>query len=140
MALDILFVDDDLITREVVSRHLRLRGHRVEIGVNGIDALARTGKTRFDVVISDFEMPEMGGLDLLIRLRQEQPLARVIVLTGHVEIRVVMSCLREGAFSFLAKPLGDCSELDRHVDQAGWLVDAWRSQLSRMQRLAREEL
>lgn len=135
MGLNILVVDDDLIIRQVVTRHLTLIGHVVDGAGNGIEALALIERKRFDIVVTDLQMPGMDGHELLVRLRQEQPLIRAIVMTSYVTMDAIMSCLREGAFSFVTKPLGDCAELDRCIDQAAWVLADWRQQLVKLQRL-----
>lgn len=135
MSLTILVVDDDLIIRQVVTRHLSLFGHTVDGAGNGIEALAAIDRKRYDIVVTDLQMPGMDGHELLMRLRQEQPLIRAVVMTSYVTLDAIMACLREGAFSFVTKPLGDCAELDRCIEQAAWVIADWRSQLVKLQRL-----
>lgn len=135
MTLTILVVDDDLIIRQVVTRHLSLLGHAVDGAGNGIEALAAIDRKRYDIVVTDLQMPGMDGHELLMRLRQEQPLIRAVVMTSYVTLDAIMACLREGAFSFVTKPLGDCAELDRCIEQAAWVIADWRSQLVKLQRL-----
>lgn len=131
----ILVVDDDPIIRQVVVRHLTLLGHDAAAVENGIEALAAIDRKRYDIVVTDLQMPDMDGHELLIRLRREQPLIRAIVMTSYVTLDAIMACLREGAFSFVTKPLGDCKELDRCIEQAAQVVSDWRSQLLKLQRL-----
>jgi CheY-like chemotaxis protein len=133
--MNILVVDDDMIIQQVVSRHVSLLGHQVTISANGLEALAAIERQRFDIVITDLQMPMMDGHELIIRLREAQPLIRTIVMTSYVTMEQVMECLREGAFSFVTKPLGDCSALDRAIEHAGWVVRDWREQLRNLQRL-----
>lgn len=135
MPLTILVVDDDLIIRQVVTRHLSLLGHAVDGAGNGIEALAAIDRKHYDIVVTDLQMPGMDGHELLMKLRQDQPLIRSIVMTSYVTLDAIMACLREGAFSFVTKPLGDCSELDRCIDQAAWVLNDWRQQLLKLQRL-----
>jgi two-component system, response regulator FlrC len=138
MTLSILVVDDDMIIRQVVTRHLSLLGYAVDAAINGIEALGAIDKKRYDIVVTDLQMPGMDGHELLIRLRQDQPLIRAIVMTSYVNMESIMSCLREGAFSFVTKPLGDCAELDRCIEHAAWVTADWREQLLKLQRLRKE--
>jgi two-component system response regulator FlrC len=135
MPLMILVVDDDLIIRQVVTRHLSLLGHAVDGAGNGIEALAAIDRKRYDIVVTDLQMPGMDGHELLMKLRQDQPLIRSVVMTSYVTLDAIMACLREGAFSFVTKPLGDCAELDRCIEQAAWVLNDWRQQLVKLQRL-----
>ena len=138
MTLSILVVDDDMIICQLLTRHLSLLGHVVDAASNGIEALSAIDKKRYDIVVTDLQMPGMDGHELLIRLRQDQPLIRAIVMTSYVNMESVMSCLREGAFSFVTKPLGNCSEMDRCIEQAAWVITNWREQLLKLQRLRQE--
>ena len=132
---NILVVDDDFIIRQVVTRHLALLGHQVDSAGNGAEALVAIEKNNYQIVVTDMQMPVMDGHELLVRLRDEQPLIRTIVMTSYVTIEAIMACLREGAFSFITKPLGDCAELDRCLEKAEWVVTDWRNQLLKLQRL-----
>jgi two-component system, response regulator FlrC len=138
MPLNILVVDDDLIIRQVVTRHLNLHGHLVDDAANGIEALAAIEHKRYDIVVTDLQMPGMDGHELLIRLRQQQPLIRSVVMTSYVSMEAIMACLREGAFSFVTKPLGDCAELDLCIDHAAWVIADWRKQLLKLNRLKQD--
>jgi DNA-binding NtrC family response regulator len=122
----------------VVSRHLANKGYFVNSAKDGAEALEAINKNSYQLVITDLQMPVMDGYKLLLCLRHEQPLIRTIVMTSHVTLEAIMSCLSNGAFSFVTKPLGDCSELDRCVEKAEWLIDNWRHQLLQLQRLKQE--
>ncbi len=128
----ILVVDDDPVIRALVTARLRGRGYAVAACANGLDALAHASATPVEVAVTDLEMPGLGGLELIARLRREQPLARIIVLSGTASLATGMACLREGAFTLVTKPLGDGSGLDRAVEQARWVVADWREQLRRL--------
>jgi two-component system, response regulator FlrC len=140
MTLSVLIVDDDVITRQVLTRHLAILGHVVDATSNGIEALGAIDKKCYDIVVTDLQMPGMDGHELLMRLRQEQPLIRTIVMTSYVTMEAIMSCLSEGAFSFVTKPLGNCAELDRCIEHAAWVIADWRQQMLKLQRLRQESL
>ena len=133
----VLAVDDDPIIRAVILGHFRKRGWPVDAVADGLEALAWATRQRLDIVVTDLEMPGLGGIELIRRLRQEQPLARVVVLSGMATLDSAMACLGEGAFTLVAKPLGDCAALDRAVDQAAWVLRDWRRQMRRLVGMAR---
>jgi CheY-like chemotaxis protein len=137
-ALRILVVDDDRMIRHVVAQRLLRDGHQVDQAGDGVEALARMGAAPFDIVITDLEMPDMDGHELLVRLREEQPLVRSIVMTGWATQATLTACLEEGAFTFVTKPLGDMTELMESVRQAGWVLAHWRKQLGALGRLERQ--
>jgi CheY-like chemotaxis protein len=131
----VLVIDDDPVVREVAVRRLRVRGHQVTAVGDGLAALAEAAGRRLEIVIVDLEMPGMGGLEVIRRLREEQPLARVVVMTSHVALDTVLACLKEGAMTFVGKPLGDCADLDAAVDHAAWVINHWKTQLARVARM-----
>jgi len=102
----VLIVDDDDIALELLENTLTEAGHEVEIAHNGIEAfeLARTGE--FRMVISDWEMPEMDGLELCRRIRGRHycGYTYVILLTSHNSKECVVRGLDAGADDFIAKP------------------------------------
>jgi putative two-component system response regulator len=105
--MNALIVDDDEISCEVVSNALRQLGHHVEIASNGRDALEilRTDTSR--LVITDWEMPEMSGIDLCRAIRQEDftGYIYIIMLTSRNGEHEAMQGMDAGADDFLRKPL-----------------------------------
>jgi two-component system, chemotaxis family, chemotaxis protein CheY len=79
----ILVVDDSVTMRQMVSLTLEKAGHTVHIADSGISALKLTDKERFDLVITDINMPGMGGLELIkeLRMRQAMRTKPILVLT-----------------------------------------------------------
>ena len=78
----ILLVDDNsmgLMARKTVLQEL---GHRVITSQNGHDALEVCGKQRFDLLITDYKMPKMNGVELIRELRKLQPQISVILISG----------------------------------------------------------
>lgn len=61
----ILLVDDDPTLRRLLQAYLETRGHAVETAENGRDALAKLGRTGYDAVVTDYNMPEVNGLAVL---------------------------------------------------------------------------
>jgi CheY-like chemotaxis protein len=135
MTVRLLIVDDEAVIRVLLQRHFVANGYMVETAANGIEALQRLADAKYDIVISDLLMPEMDGHELLGRIRDEYPLVRVIVMTGAVSIDNMLACLREGAFTFVTKPLTDLAPLSDAVHVAAWIVQGWLEQLTLLQRM-----
>ena len=125
MKTQLLIVDDELEIQELLSRRFRYAGHEVQTASNGVEALQRLAQTRTDVVISDIQMPGMDGVELLRRIRQDFPMTRVIMITGHVNQGSILSCMRLGAETCVFKPLEDLQELDAAVAQAVRTIRRW---------------
>lgn len=100
----LLLVDDDRELVESLTLALERRGVTVTTALDGTTALARVEASQFDVAVVDVRMPDMDGLNLLNRLRKNDPLLEVIVLTGHPAVDDARRGLKQGAFDYLTKP------------------------------------
>jgi DNA-binding NtrC family response regulator len=101
----ILIVDDDADIRAALRRALRGSEFAVIEAPDGATGLAVFRTNPIDVVISDYEMPGMDGLDLLQRVRLHDPRVLRILLTGRADVQVAMRALNEGAVNrMLLKP------------------------------------
>ncbi|RPI06916.1 MAG: sigma-54-dependent Fis family transcriptional regulator [Ignavibacteriae bacterium] len=105
MAQRILVVDDEQIIRESLSFILRKEGYHVEEAVNGKDALAKHEANPADIIITDIEMPEMKGVDLLKQIRQRTPQTLVVIVTAFGSVETAVTALREGAADYILKPI-----------------------------------
>lgn len=109
----ILVVDDDpdvaLLVKVVLERR---GGYIVEVACDGAIALQMTAANQPDLVITDIEMPELNGLDLVRELRQRIPGVPVIVMTAHVSVDHAVSALRVQADEFITKPIDNAAMLE----------------------------
>jgi DNA-binding response OmpR family regulator len=101
----VLLVDDDPEIRAALRRALRGSEYQVIEAPDGETGLAVFRTNPIDIVISDYEMPGMDGLDLLQRVRLQHPRVLRILLTGRADVQVAMRALNEGAANrMLLKP------------------------------------
>ena len=98
----ILVVDDDALVLSILSSLLSESHYEVETAENGKQALA-TLDDSFDLLLSDLEMPEMSGLELLESLRKSKNNIPVVILTGNQEISVALNALKLGANDYVIK-------------------------------------
>ncbi len=103
----ILIIDDDEIQRLMLSAVLESQGYMVQLADNGIEGMRILLADTPDLVLLDYEMPEIDGIELLTKMRKSHSAEDlpVIMLTGHNEVDVVNSCLMSGANDFLVKPV-----------------------------------
>jgi CheY-like chemotaxis protein len=101
----IMVVDDEQNIRDIISEFLQEMGYTVTVAVDGLDALEKVAYEQFDLYIIDVYMPRMGGLDLIVKLKEIQPLAVIIVTTGYSSIDVAIKAIRTGAYHYLTKPV-----------------------------------
>ena len=80
--LDILLVDDDELVRQSMSMLLSHEGFQVVAANGGREALQKAREQTFDLVVSDVRMPDMDGFEVVRQLRQLQPDANFVVITG----------------------------------------------------------
>ena len=101
----VLVVDDEEAFRLYVAQVLEMEGHQVEHAGDGAEALQAAERRSFDVVITDLSMPRVKGMEVVRRLRQDQPETEIIVLTSHGSVETAVEAMKLGAFDFIEKPL-----------------------------------
>src|SRR3990170_337958 len=84
---------------------LMLRGIEVEGVTSGADAIGRVQLVKFDVVVLDMKMPGIGGLEVMRRIKREQPGIKFILMTGRGSLEEGEQGMQEGAFAYLLKPI-----------------------------------
>ena len=100
----ILVVDDDPDSRDILKRFLIPTEYKVETVKNGKEAVERLKCANFDLVLTDFEMPEMDGLALLSFVKSRYPDIPVILVTGRASGKTKKEALEIGVESVLSKP------------------------------------
>ena len=100
----ILVIDDEEIIHVSLRRILRRQGHQVDAVLSAKAGLERLYESRYDLVISDLMMPEMNGIQLLQRMKDERIEVPVLMVTGYPTISTAVKALRLGAVDYLAKP------------------------------------
>jgi CheY-like chemotaxis protein len=103
----ILVVDDSTTVRKFVAASLNMKGFRVVTASDGVEALERMPAEKFDLIITDLNMPDMDGFEFIRTLR-ETPEYReipIIVLSSMTDLKNKDYALELGALAFLEKPL-----------------------------------
>ncbi len=114
----ILVTDDEAGIREFLSDALELDGHQVQCASSGEQAIALLGTQSFALVLTDFQMPGVNGLELLRWIRSKQPSVPVIMLTAHGTVETAVAAMKQGAYDFLQKPISGPTELQALVRRA----------------------
>ena len=112
MSAKILLVDDSGLARRSTRRLLEQAGYLVVEAEDGLSALERFAVDKPDVVLLDLVMKGMYGLDVLARLREMDPSARVIVVSADVQTSSRDLVLAGGAAGFITKPVNGAQVLD----------------------------
>ncbi|MBV8068913.1 MAG: response regulator [Acidobacteriaceae bacterium] len=100
----ILIVDDDPDIHRLLAAALQNESYVIEDRYDGIEALALLQNQPFDLVITDVRMPGMDGLELLRRIHEVRPAAKVLVMTAESTPATVIRSLRDQALGYLSKP------------------------------------
>ena len=105
MPESILIVDDEEIIRESLSFILTKEGYRVREAANGQSALDVVKSESIDLVLTDLEMPEMKGIELLENVTRFSPDTLVVIITAYGSIDTAIAALRQGAVDYILKPV-----------------------------------
>lgn len=100
----VLVIDDEPSVADALKVILSDSGYQVAVAMSGREALEKLGKRRFDLVITDFRLPDISGLDVLRHLRRSHPGVLAIIITAHHTPELAAESLSLGAVAVLPKP------------------------------------
>lgn len=103
--MNILLIDDDSDCLEDLVSALEPAGHRCDKYTHPVKALEMYGGSTYDVVITDMKMPVMNGIEVLKKVREINPEARVIINTGYGDVETAILAVNHRAFAFFGKPI-----------------------------------
>jgi two-component system response regulator AtoC len=104
MSENILVVDDELSNRRIVEQVLSRAGYRVATADGGITALQQIDSFRPDLIVLDYMMPDLGGMDVLRELRTREDDTPVIIVTAYGSVERAVEAMHEGAYDFITRP------------------------------------
>lgn len=105
MADRILVVDDEKIIRESISFILKKEGFSITEAADGKQAHDKLLNESFDLIITDLEMPEMKGIELLDHAMHINPQSLVVIITAYGSLETAIAALRKGASDYILKPI-----------------------------------
>jgi len=100
----ILYADDELSLQELMRIELPRLGHEATVCPDGRTALAALDRTAYDCVIVDLDMPGVGGLEVIERVRAVSPDTEAVIITGKSSLESAVAAVRQGVFDYLTKP------------------------------------
>ncbi|MGO9145258.1 MAG: response regulator, partial [Desulfomonilia bacterium] len=104
----LLFVDDEENVLNALRRVFIEENYIILTAINGAEAISILEREQIHLVISDYMMPGMNGVDLLYRIKQRWPETIRIMLTGHADVQAIMGAVSNGAvYKFITKPWND---------------------------------
>jgi diguanylate cyclase (GGDEF)-like protein len=124
--VDVLVVDDDEDEGETLAGAVEALGYPVRVATSAREALAQHRKRPAAIVLTDWTMPEITGLELCVALKRLPSPPNVVVMSGYHERERLLHALRAGADEFLGKPI-DLDELEVRLLASARLVNATRA-------------
>ncbi|MDD5007439.1 MAG: response regulator [Syntrophorhabdaceae bacterium] len=100
----ILIVDDNKDLREIIEEYLKDGGDVTEGADNGKDALQKHNRNPYDLIITDLNMPELTGIELMKTIRKDTDMTEFIIITGYASIDSAVEAIKIGAYDYIVKP------------------------------------
>jgi len=104
MSDKILVVDDEPSNRKILEQELKHNGYAVEVAKDGSEALKKVESSPPDLVILDYMMPSLSGLDVLKELRKREDDIPVVMITAYGTVDRAVEAMKEGAYDFITRP------------------------------------
>ncbi len=102
--LDILVVDDDRDLADSIAEALEMVGHRPVVAYCGTEAIEKYCGRRFDLTFMDVKLPDINGVETFMTIREMDPTARVVMMTGYRIEQLLAQATENGAIKILHKP------------------------------------
>ena len=117
---DILLVDDDIDYLYLFGMFLKAEGFEVTTVSDGFKALEVLRNNKIRIVVTDFNMPEMDGIELAVRVREQYSGTHVVLVTGKRLSEIVEAAAKAGIYEMFSKPV----ELQKFLAVIGSLLQA----------------
>lgn len=105
MSKKILIIDDDMDLCQLLARFLQKNGFETEMAHSGARGLALFKENNYDLVVCDYRLGDMEGIEVLDAIRAQQAATRVLMITGYSDIKTAVEVIKRGAFDYIVKPL-----------------------------------
>lgn len=113
----VLAVDDELLIRDLLYDFFNEKEWDVTVTESAEKALDQMRAREFDILITDLKMPNMDGLTLVEKARNQKPNLPVVVITGYPSVESAVKCLRQKVDDYLIKPF-NVNQLYKVVQEA----------------------
>src|SRR5690606_3232935 len=104
MAKQIHIVEDDVAFGKMLTSFLERKGFQVSVSLTGENARKVIAENKFDLLITDLQLPDDSGLDLLEFSQKTSPNTKVILMTGYAEVDTAVKAIKKGALDYISKP------------------------------------
>ena len=121
MKTHVLITDDEPLVRKSLKETLRYQGYNVTTAKDGAQALEILKNYSVDILMTDMKMPNLGGMDLLRKVKKQYPRTQVVLMSAYGQIETAVEAMKLGAADYISKPFGDdqIAELLKKIDTNG---------------------
>jgi two-component system, sensor histidine kinase and response regulator len=132
--ISILLVDDEEKIAIKLSKILSAEGYNVDTAFDGKNAIKKLSGNEYDIVLSDLNMPECNGLEVMKFIKDHDIHALPLVLTGYASVEAAINAIKVGAYDFIQKPV-DAETLKLSISRAAERIILKRQNIKQMQEL-----
>lgn len=100
----ILVIDDEVVVGESLRRTFQDDGYEIETVLSGQESLQKARREKFDLMIVDLKMPDISGLDVIKKIKEQQSDMMMVMITGYSTVDSATEALKTGAFDYIPKP------------------------------------
>jgi two-component system response regulator AtoC len=117
MIPSVLIIEDEKILSQAMRDYLARRGYDATTAGSAEEGLKLLGESEMDLVVLDYQLPGMDGLEALRQIKHVAPAAQVVMVTAHGSVKIAVEAMRAGGFDYLTKPV-DLEEMAVVLDKA----------------------
>jgi DNA-binding NtrC family response regulator len=125
MANRALVIDDDKLALDLLTFYLTSEGFQVETAENGTDGLELARANEYDIILTDLNLPDINGIEMVRKSKEISPATEIIVVTGEYSVEKALEATRVGAFDYIVKPV-DPEKLFVGIKNAVELKQQWQ--------------
>ena len=116
---NVLVVDDEKTVCNSCKKILTREGYNVEVAMSGEEALSKVKGNDFDVLVTDWKMPQLDGIEVANRIKKENPNIAVVMITGYPSVETSIKALRSGVSDYVPKPFTPAELSDAMIRALG---------------------
>ncbi len=113
---NILVIDDEATQRDVLTGYLKKKGYKIFSASSGREGIEIAGRNPVDIILSDFKMPDLNGIEVLEQVKKINPEISFVIVTAYGTVENAVKAMRLGAFDYISKPV-DLDELDLMIER-----------------------
>ncbi len=101
----ILIIDDDTFICQSLQKQLQNKGYKASVAFSGNSGLKRIKAEQFDMILCDFRLPDIDGMQVLKQMHKQELNAPFVIITAYADVRMAVKLMKMGAYDYLTKPI-----------------------------------